>query len=103
MISEDKINYYLESKDKIQVLDVFTHLKAGDFLRLKYGQDNTSYKPEGWRDTAWHTIKDELPGLIGFTYVEYMEHCGYGYNPGNKTTTKCTEDMSSHEIIRILK
>ena len=68
-------------------------LKGSDYVRglVESGSEggfDTTYKPSGWRGLAWHKVEQELPGWVGKTYADYMQHCGI--------------NQKTHELIRVL-
>jgi len=67
-----------------------------DFIREMYerpmlsesGGWDASFEPKDWRGPAWHLVKNELPGWIGYTYAEFI-------------SLGCKQSHVEHEIFRV--
>jgi len=90
------MNYYLEQNQSFKVVSFDEPLKEHYLIRERYespmmSQDggwDTTYRSEEWRGTAWHLLKEELPGWVGKSYNEYLKFCDL--------------DNPIHEIIELI-
>lgn len=68
-------NIFLKPGQVFRVVSPNEILKADHLIREMYespmlsenGGWDTAFKLEGWRGTAWHTAKDEIPYWVGKT------------------------------------
>jgi hypothetical protein len=73
------MNIFLEPGQIFRVVKYDEPLQAHFLVREKYersmlsesGGWDTTFKEDGWKGSAWHTVEYEMPAWVGKKYLEY--------------------------------
>lgn len=67
---------FLKPRDRLRATDYVRELFERPMMSQDGGWD-TTFRPDDWRGTFWHTANKELPAWVGKTYQEYLDFCSY--------------------------